>query len=88
MALSRFGVTVEILDLDDEGGRLLGTMQVNGSNHHLCFIRLREPGLAYRRKWQSELDKVYDLAEHFRVSTVAVPGYKGEWVCYLHPYQS
>ena len=44
--------------LDDEGGRLLGTMQVNGTSHHLCFIRLREPGVAFKEEWQVELDKV------------------------------
>ena len=87
MSADQFGLRIRVVDLDDEGGRLLGTMRVNGSSHHLCFIRLREPGVAFKEKWQVELDKVYDLSEDTDVQTVELPGRKGVWVCYMHPYQ-
>ena len=88
MLTNQFRLTVEVVDLVDEGGRLLGTLRVNGVHHHLCLIRVREVGVAHDERWQPELDQVYVLAEHTDVQTVRVPGYEGDYVCSLHPYQA
>jgi hypothetical protein len=76
---------------DKSGDRLLATVEICGANHHLDLIRVveDEEGVqvpendAYKDAYddyQACYDGIYETFE--------IPGFSGQYVAFMHPYET
>lgn len=81
----------ELRDVRGHGSYLLTVVEVFGVDHHLYFIRVVRDDCGELAAWregdQLDLDDVHALYD-YPLATVRVPGYEGDFVACMHPYEA
>lgn len=81
---------IEFMSSDDDRSCLLASVNIFGTDHHVMFIKVVDNNgvqEAASPEWETEYEAMHQMFDAPRFSTVVVPGYDGEYVVTMHPYE-